>query len=91
MAFGARCSTILRLVMTQSLRIVLPGVIAGLLTSIGLSRFLSTLLFGIKATDPTVYTLLSIGLVVVALAAALIPAIRASRHNPVTLLSAGTR
>jgi putative ABC transport system permease protein len=88
MAFGARRSEILRLVMSQSLRIVLPGVLSGLLASIGFSRFLSTLLFEIKATDSVVYGLLSIGLIVVALGAALIPAIRASRHNPVTLLSA---
>jgi protein kinase-like protein/FtsX-like permease family protein len=88
MAFGARGSAILRLVMIQSLRIVLPGVLLGLLASVGVSRFLSTLLFEIKATDPVVYGLLSIGLIVLALGAALIPAIRASRHNPVTLLSA---
>jgi len=88
MAFGARGGAILRLVMSQSLRIVLPGVLAGLLASIGFSRFLGTLLFEIKATDPIVYGLLSLGLIVVALGAALIPAIRASRHNPVTLLSA---
>src|SRR5262249_4483266 len=61
---------------------------AGLLASIGLSRFLGALLFEIKATDPVVYSLLSIGLILVTLGAALIPAIRASRHNPVTLLSA---
>jgi putative ABC transport system permease protein len=66
----------------------LPGVLLGLLASVGVSRFLSTLLFEIKATDPVVYGLLSIGLIVLALGAALIPAIRASRHNPVTLLSA---
>jgi ABC-type antimicrobial peptide transport system permease subunit len=87
MAFGARGSTILRLVMSQSLRIVLPGVLSGLVASIGFSRFLSTLLFEIRATDPVVYGLLSIGVTVVALGAALIPALRASRQNPVTLLS----
>jgi ABC-type lipoprotein release transport system permease subunit len=51
-----------------------------------LDGFLSTLLFEIRATHPVVYGLLSIGLIVVALGAALIPAVRASRHNPVTLL-----
>lgn len=45
MAFAARGSAILRLVMSQSLRIVLPGVAAGILVSMGLSRFLSTLFF----------------------------------------------
>jgi putative ABC transport system permease protein len=87
MAFGARGSAILRLVLSQSLRIVLPGVVAGLLAAIALSRFLTTMLFNIKATDLGIYAFLSIALVAVALGAALIPAIRASRHNPVTLLS----
>jgi ABC-type antimicrobial peptide transport system permease subunit len=73
--------------MSQSLCIVVPGVLSGLLASIGFSRFLSTLLFEIRAIDPLIYGLLSFGVVVVALAAALIPAIRASRRNPVTLLS----
>jgi hypothetical protein len=63
------------------------GVLSGLLASIGFSRFLSTLLFEIKATDPVVYDLLSIGLILVALGAALIPAIRAFRHHPISLLS----
>jgi putative ABC transport system permease protein len=85
-AFGARGSEILRLVMHQGIRIVAPGVLGGLLASIALNRFLRSLLFEIKASDPLVYGLLSIGLIIVALGAALIPAIRASRHNPVSLL-----
>ena len=48
--------------MSQSLRIVLSGVLSGLLASIDFSRSLSTLLFDIKATDPVVYGLLSIAL-----------------------------
>jgi putative ABC transport system permease protein len=85
-AFGARGSEIRRLVMSQSLRIVLPGVLGGLIASIALSRFLTALLFEIKASDPGVYAFLSIGLILVAMGAALIPASRASRQNPVSSL-----
>jgi putative ABC transport system permease protein len=88
LALGAQRNAILWLVIVQSLRIILPGVIAGLLAAFVLSRFLQSLLYGVATTDPGVFALLPAALAVVALAAAVIPAVRALRLNPVTSLRA---
>jgi hypothetical protein len=77
-----------RLVIVQSLRIVLPGVFAGVLAAFALSRFLQSLLYEVATTDPGVFGLLPAALAVVALAAAVIPAVRALRLDPVTSLRA---
>jgi putative ABC transport system permease protein len=88
LALGAQRNAILWLVIVQSLRIVLPGVFAGLLAAFALSRFLQSLLYEVATTDPGVFGLLPAALAVVALAAAVIPAVRALRLNPVTALRA---
>jgi putative ABC transport system permease protein len=85
-ALGAQRNAIVRLVAVQSLRLVLPGMSVGLLASFALTRFLGSLLYEVKTTDPVVFGLLSATLAAVALSAALIPAVRAARTNPVTAL-----
>ena len=86
MALGARRSDILRIVLNEAALIVIVGVGAGLLGSLLLTRFLQTLLFNIKPTDPLTFGALTILLAGVALLASFIPARRASRIDPLVAL-----
>jgi putative ABC transport system permease protein len=85
-ALGARPADVLRLVIGHSLSWTLLGVGAGLAASFGLLRYLSTMVYDIKPTDPVVLGSVSSLLVTVALAAAYLPARRAARVDPVSAL-----
>jgi len=86
MALGARRGDILRVVLSEAALIVTAGVGAGLLGSLLLTRFLQTLLFDVKPTDPLTFGALTILLAGVALLASFIPARRASRIDPLLAL-----
>ncbi len=86
MALGARASEVLGLVMVQGLALVLGGAAGGFLASLLLSRYLESQLYGIAATDLTTYAAVVVFLVVVALAATAVPALRASRLDPIQAL-----
>ena len=86
MALGAQRSDILRIIMGEGALIVIAGVGAGLFGSVMLTRFLQTMLFEIKPTDPITFTALTILLAGVALMASFIPARRASRIDPLVAL-----
>jgi predicted lysophospholipase L1 biosynthesis ABC-type transport system permease subunit len=86
MALGAQPHGILRLVMIQSLQMVTIGLGTGLLAAFVLTRILASLLYEVKARDPITFTAVAILLAGVALAAALIPARRAARVDPVVAL-----
>ena len=86
MALGARRGDILRIVLNEAALIVIAGVGAGLLGSLLLTRFLQTLLFDIKPTDPLTFGTLTILLAGVALLASFIPARKASRIDPLVAL-----
>jgi len=86
MALGAQRSDILRIVLGEGALIVVAGVGAGLFGSVMLTRFLQTMLFEIKPTDPVTFTALTILLAGVALMASFIPARRASRIDPLVAL-----
>jgi putative ABC transport system permease protein len=86
MALGAQRSDILRIVLGEGALIVVAGVGAGLFGSVLLTRFLQTMLFEIKPTDPITFTALTILLAGVALMASFIPARRASRIDPLVAL-----
>jgi putative ABC transport system permease protein len=86
MALGARSGDILRIVLSEAGLIVIAGVGAGLLGSLLLTRFLQTLLFDIKPTDPLTFGALTILLAGVALLASFIPARKASRIDPLVAL-----
>jgi ABC-type antimicrobial peptide transport system permease subunit len=86
MALGARRIDILRIVLSEAGLIVVAGVGAGLMGSLVLTRFLQTLLFDIKPTDPLTFGTLTILLAGVALLASFIPARKASRIDPLVAL-----
>ena len=85
-ALGATPGGIISLVLGGALRLAIPGAFAGLMMSIALSRVLSNMLFGTKATDASTYAeILLIVLPVIVLSAAL-PALRAARVDPMIAL-----
>jgi ABC-type antimicrobial peptide transport system permease subunit len=78
-ALGARRGDVLRLVLMKALRLSLVGVAAGLASALGLSRVLAGQLYGVGATDPAIYLAVGSLLVLVALLAGALPAVRATR------------
>jgi putative ABC transport system permease protein len=87
-ALGAQKSDVLRLILRQGMTLVAIGVVAGLAASIGLTRLMATLLYGVSATDPITFTALSITLLSVAFVACWLPARRASVVDPIVALHA---
>ena len=86
LALGALPGDIRRLVITQGFTPVLIGLGAGLLASVGISRVLGTLLFGVTPTDPLTLSAVVAVFVTVALAAMYIPAQHAIRVDPLQTL-----
>ncbi|HWB95429.1 MAG TPA: ABC transporter permease [Bryobacteraceae bacterium] len=86
MALGAQREEVLGLVLRRGLLPVLLGVAAGCGAAVVLTRFAGALLYGVSPTDWETYGLVSLGLLAVALAAAWIPARRASRVDPLVAL-----
>jgi ABC-type antimicrobial peptide transport system permease subunit len=85
-ALGAEPRQLLLSVLKQGLVLAAIGIGIGLLGSWGLTRAISTQLFGVSTTDPTVFVVTSTILVLVALLASFLPARRASRTDPATVL-----
>ena len=86
MALGASSSSVMGLVVKQALILVFIGLILGIGGAFGLTRFLANELYGVKATDPTTFIAVSLGLVVVAVLASLIPTRRAVSVDPTVAL-----
>ena len=86
MALGAAAGDVLRLVFRQGLALVAAGLGIGLLATLGVSRALSALLFGVSATDPWTYLAVAALQATVAAAALYLPARRASRLHPAAAL-----
>ena len=86
LALGADRAQVRNLVLLHGARLVLFGMGLGLLASLGLSRLLSGLLFGVEAHDPVVFVASAAVLMAVALVAAWLPAMRASWLDPVAAL-----
>jgi putative ABC transport system permease protein len=86
LALGAGTGKVHRMVVFQGLRLALAGVIVGLAAAFALTRVLQSLLFGVKPWDPMVFSGIPIVLLAVALVAVWLPALRASRVDPIQAL-----
>jgi len=85
-ALGASGGSILRLVLRQGILTALVGVAIGLAGALALTRTLSSLLFGLTATDPATFAAVVLLLVSVVLLACFIPARRAAKVDPMVAL-----
>jgi putative ABC transport system permease protein len=86
MALGAQKNQILALVMNRGVRITLLGLALGLGGSLVLSRALASILFDVRPTDVSIYGGLFVVLGVTAMLATYVPALRATRVEPLTAL-----
>ena len=86
MALGAQKLDVLKLAVGHGLKLVSIGIVLGLVGAFALTRLMSSLLFGITATDPATFIAISAVLIAVALLASYIPARRATKVDPLTAL-----
>jgi ABC-type antimicrobial peptide transport system permease subunit len=86
MALGAGRWDVLRLVVRQALLLIVYGLVLGLAGAMALTRFLSSELWEVTATDPVTFGAVPVLLVSVALVACLVPALRAVRVDPTIAL-----
>jgi predicted permease len=86
MALGASQGSVLWIVMRQVLLLVLMGIVVGVPAALALTRVAQSQLYGVTAHDPTTLVLATIGLTIVAALAGYVPALRASRVDPVRAL-----
>jgi putative ABC transport system permease protein len=86
MALGAQIGDVLRMILYDGMRPALIGVTIGLAGALALGRVVSTLIYGVSASDPATYLAVSGLLAAVALVASVIPAMRAAKVDPMTAL-----
>jgi ABC-type antimicrobial peptide transport system permease subunit len=86
MALGAERRTILMMVLRQGLELTIAGSIVGLIGAALLTRVMATLLFGVSATDLATFSAVPLILVATAMLASYVPALRATRVDPVVAL-----
>lgn len=87
-ALGAQRADVLRLVIVQGMRVVCIGLLLGLAGSLALARTVESLLFGVSAFDPWTFALVAVALAFISLVACLLPALRATRIDPIVALRA---
>jgi len=85
-ALGAQRRDVLKLILTQGLKLALIGAVIGLGVALALTRWMETLLFGVRPTDPLTFAVITVVLMLVALVACWIPARRATKVDPILAL-----
>jgi macrolide transport system ATP-binding/permease protein len=86
MALGAQLSDVLKLVLSHGVKLILLGIGFGLIGSYLVTRAITSLLYGVSATDPLTFALVSLTLIAVALIASYVPARRATKVDPLVAL-----
>lgn len=86
MALGAQRKNVLRMVLSQGVRLIVPGVLIGVATAFLAANFMRSMLFGVHSWDPVIFALVTALLAVVTLAASYIPARAATKVDPMVAL-----
>jgi putative ABC transport system permease protein len=86
MALGAQAGDVLKMFLTQGLKLSLAGVVIGLMAAFSLTKWMKSLLFGVRPTDPMTFAVIALLLIAVALLACWIPARRAAKVDPMVAL-----
>jgi putative ABC transport system permease protein len=86
LALGAPRRRVLRLVIREGMTMGVVGIAAGLVTAVAVSQVLSSLVFGVPVRDPATFVAVAVVLTLVSLAACAVPALRASRVDPMVSL-----
>jgi putative ABC transport system permease protein len=86
MALGADASGTFRMVVVGAAKVVMVGVVLGLVGAALMGKSIESLLFGVPALDVTTYVVAGLSTIVVGFIAAMVPALRATRIDPVTAL-----
>jgi putative ABC transport system permease protein len=86
MALGANPNDVLALVMIEGLRLTVPGLLGGIAAALAVARLVSGMLFQVSATDPTTFAASAVFLGLVAVIASYLPAVRATRADPMRAL-----
>jgi predicted permease len=86
LALGAERGRVMRMVVGQAMVFALAGLALGLVLAAGAGRLMQSLLFGVQPMDGVTHAAVFVGLVVAALVASVVPALRAARVDPVTAL-----
>jgi ABC-type antimicrobial peptide transport system permease subunit len=88
MALGAQAGDVLRLILRQGMILALIGAVVGLTIGFGGTRLLKTLLYGVNATDPLTFAMVTLLLGSITFFACWLPALRATRVDPMRALRA---
>src|SRR5262249_33603388 len=86
MALGARAGDVRRMVVKQGLALTALGILLGIAAALAMTRYLSSLLYGVGPTDPTVFVSVTLLFAAVSFTACYLPARRATRVDPMVVL-----